>query len=944
MIASLLLAAAFLPPADSETELQKDDISFAENLARYQYFDLAGKVIGELEAEVGRDASSDLLGDLAFVEARIHKAESERALDPARRAEARSAAIERFSDFSKTGSSFAFHDRLLDALEDLADLHMKRADELSRKAAAGDAEAALDAADDYQAADEALERLQDEAMALAEQQESNGEDDKATRTTLRANLTLYLRGLNGINWARVSESPAFRLEEAIENLDDFLWEVDEFALLYPMATFEQGRAYATLAKYTSDPDESAEYLSDALDILSNGVLNEQNTEVYWESINDFAPAGQAGIAALFDRTWAYMAELEVEGGDLDAAQAWIDRMRSEHERLGVRFGPDGLRALTDWGIRLSELGQTDAATDILKFVAGPEGGRGTPEGEEANSQLASLVQTQGVSAIASVDVLVSVGAGLRSEQNYAEAGYAYLRAYGLISTDEERELYTQEALGGAASALRAQGRFLEAAMAYELQLEDLRARNGSDLIAVEKVAVNLIGAFEKQYKASGDDFDRQLRSDTQDRLNKIPGISLDVQFIRASELLSEAEQSKDPASFMQALVELEGVPETSPNYEYALVKQGEALEGAGRYDDALARFNQMIERAADPALAPTNAQGLSRREGALAQARYSAATLLLSDELQRADDALAMLQDFEEDVPGQETFHAPVKYQRVLAYAMAGRFDEAEDALDVLRNSKASSARIQGAALATYSTLKDAAEAVEVQTSSEAREFWSRAARALSVANEVSEYASFTNGLLATQHYLAAGEPAEAEATARAVEKAHQDRKPPTSSADALKIALATSLDEQGDYGRARPIWKDLEARNPNRMDVLVGAARSYGGWLAVDENGDVIEIPGSGDYGEANELWVQKIYGVVNQTSKHEPIWWETKLGGIYTDYRRMEQDSSHGTRARSVLTNVQLFTPQYDKTVQELLPEDKRFTPRYFTLFRYLDRKLPK
>lgn len=944
MIAPLLLAAALLPPADSETELLKDDISFAEDLARYGYFDQAATVIGDIQADLSRDAGSDVLGDLAYVQASVHQAESTRALDAERRAAAREAAIEGFSDFSKTGSNFAFHPKLLDALENLATLHRARADEAARRARAGEAEAALDAAEDYQAADEAMERLQDEAEAIAEQQRSNDKIDDADRTQARANFTLYLRGLNGIDWARVSDDPTFRLEEAIEDLDDFLWEVDEFALLYPMATFEQGRAYATLSKFTSDAEEAAEYMSDARDILSNGVLNEQNIEVYWDAIKEWGPSAQGHIASLFDRTWAFMAELEAEAGNLDAAQRWIDTMRSEHERLGVRYGSDGLRALLDWAQRLTELGQTDAATDILKFVAGPDGGRGTPEGQEADGLLANVVKDSGVGSITSVDVLVSVGAGFWNEGNYADAGYAYLRAYGLMSTDEQRELYAQDALGGAARALRQQGRNLEAAMAYELQLEDLRARTPDDLASIERVAENLIGAYERQLKATGDAFDKQQRTAAQDRLNEIPGISLDVQFIRAKEQLDEAvaDRATDPARYLAALAELEGVPETSPNYEFALVKQGDALARAGRPEEALARLQQVIDRAADPAFAPTNAQGLARREGALAQARYEAARLLLSDELARPEEALDVLANFEEDVPGQESFHAPVKHQRVLAYAMASRFDEAEDALAVLRESGASAPRVRGAAQATYGALRNAAEAARPERGPEARALWSRAARALGVANEVSGYSSFPNGMLAAQHHLDAGEPAEAERVAREVERTFEGKAVDEDTADALKIVLATALDEQSDFGRARPIWKDLLDRRDSRIDVLVGAARSYGGWLEADDDGNVTEIAGSGDFQEAHKLWIQ-VDRIARQTAEYEPLWWEGKLGGIYTKYRLGAQESDATADARALLDGLKIFFPNFDKDAQDRLPEEKRFTPRYFTLLRYLDRKLP-
>lgn len=945
MIGTLLLAAAIpLFQSAGETEKLKVEISFAEDLARYAYFDLAAGVLDALADDVGRDGDGDLAGELLFVKARAAKSESERALDLERRTDARQRAIDLYSDFSKDGSEFSFHPRLLDALEDLAQLHRGRADDYARRGRAGESELLLLAVDDYKAADEAYERFGDEAADIAEQLEGNDKADASLQMRERGAVSLYLRGLNGIDWSKVAEDPAFRLEEAISHLDDFLWEVDEGKLLYLLANFEQARAYATLADYTTDAEEAEESREYAREILQEGILNEQNLKGYWNEIGTgaYSASDVAAVASLFDKTWAYMAELEAGAGDLDAAQTWIDTMRDEHARLDVPYGSEGLRALISWSVTLTDLGRTQEATNILRFVASPDGGRGTPEGTEADIALKDLVASEGLGEIHSVDVLMSVGSGHAKEGEYGDAAFAYLRAAALISTPEEATNFTYDAYIGAGDALRQEKRQLEAGLAYDYALEYLLAEAPTDLVEIEKAAYKISGAYGAHYAETKDPADKDLRTAANERLQSIPGVELDVQWAKATEALAEI-KSDDPdkeQKFLAALAEFEAVPENSANYERAIVYGGRCLEGAGRYEDALAAWARMRARAEDSSLNPTAANARVKREAALALARYDAAALLLSDEVNRPDEALTLLENFEEDLPGQADLHSYAKYQRVIAHAHLGELLKAEDALDVLQSEVSKDDLVYRGAYEVATALQTAAEASE---GAERREAFSRAAQAMTVYNETRGYVSFDNGRSAGLWHLEADEPAEAEAVFRALLEVHESKGTDGRRIDSAKVGLATALDRQQDYARARPLWKELQARNPNDIEIKRGAALSFGGWMQADEAGNVSEIPGSGDYADAYTLWGE-LYAVARANYRYQELWWECKVGSIYTAYRLAPEQPDMARESRQILDQLKLSFPTYDRDVHERIDDPAaRFEPRFHILLRYLERKVP-
>lgn len=122
----------------------------------------------------------------------------------------------------------------------------------------------------------------------------------------------------------------------------------------------------------------------------------------------------------------------------------------------------------------------------------------------------------------------------------------------------------------------------------------------------------------------------------------------------------------------------------SPNYERAQVFVARCLEWAGDVEQALAAYETIERRFADKAHEPTNATARAKREIAVAQSRYYHATLLLSEAVKRPADALALLEGYEDAVPGQADYHSLARLRRLEAHAQLGDAPAAEEVLAAL--------------------------------------------------------------------------------------------------------------------------------------------------------------------------------------------------------------------------------------------------------------------
>jgi tetratricopeptide (TPR) repeat protein len=942
LLPASLAALAFLAlPVSAgdqdQADLLTDDLHFAEALAVNRFFDLANEVVANttrsIEAMSGDEV--ELAGDASLVKARIGIRLSEATANEADRLAAMSASIDELRDWSKPGSPFAYLDRMTDALENLASTLGERGKEYALRAADGDASAAASADSDFKEADGVYQELRKEALKRANQLEGEEKNDEAKAMLAKGALTYYLRGLNSVDWADVASDREFRLEQAIELIDEFQWEVDDTSLVFFSSTYEMARAYAKLGD-----------LGEAADLLEN--LLELGLPQFWEDkefneviVTQYSPGLQRIIGGLFDSVWGYLALLDADSGNLSAASARIDAMLAEHAEKKVPMRREGHEVLLAWAKKLSELGKSDEASKLALRVA--EEGRGTPAGGRAEVFLSSLI-TSGSVVIDAPDALMSAAVGFKAEKKYSDAAFYFERTACQVRTPEERETFAYDAWIGAGRALRNLSRHLEAGVAFEQALETATELYPDDSSKQELAAERMYQSYASRYAETQAPFDKALRDAASQRILDL-GLELDVQFAKALEAFHDLVPD-DTQGALAVLAEFEAVPKSSTNYERSMVYAARCLRAAGRTDDALDRFAQMEKRADDPALEPTKDGMRNKREIALAEARYFHAQVLLDDEVGRPEEALTLLEGFEGDAPTQDSFHPRVKWQRVVAHSKAGQPAEAEAALDVLKESPGvQPSFVSSAAFRVATTLKAESDRLkETGDVAGSSAHLHRAAQALEAYADADGYSSYRNLLTLGDWYLSAGQPTDAlRAYEKTLEVHGQNADVSASSLDTARIGKARALDAQLDFARSRPVWMDLLNRNARVISIRRGAARSLGGWLEVGADGRIVEIAGAGDYAMAHDLWASLFKGLKGGEAKYSRLYWESKLGSIDTWYRQRDADPERGQQARKVLDQLKLFTPSYDEdTIGEIDPE-LVYEPLYAPLFEYLDLHLP-
>ena len=406
-----------------------------------------------------------------------------------------------------------------------------------------------------------------------------------------------------------------------------------------------------------------------------------------------------------------------------------------------------------------------------------------------------------------------------------------------------------------------------------------------------------------------------------------------MQFTKALEAFRDLPPD-DTQLPLEVFEEFQAVPESSTNYERALVYAARCLVAAGQLEEAQQRFTQIQDRAADSSLEPTNDAQRNKREIALAEARYFHAQLLLGDAVNEPEKALETLANFESDAPGQESFHPRVKWQRVIAHAKANQVEAAENALEILRDSPGVQPTfISSAAYRVATALKAESDRLEEEGQDKnSNELLRRAAVALEVYAESDGYSSFRNLTTIGEWYLAAGENTDALRLFEKAEEVHGDNSDVSElSMDGAKIGQARSLDAGLDFARSRPIWMDLLNRNPNKFSIMRGAARSLGGWLQIQTT-----EASSRSAGPATTAW-PTTSGQISSRAPKAPAVTHSSTGsrssaasipGTGSGSRTQKKPARHGPCCPSCSSSSPTTTRTRLKSLSQNL-DTNRFTP---------------
>jgi hypothetical protein len=458
----LLVATGFAVGAagaqSAQTSLVKDDVRFAENLAKYGYYDLAGEVLSTIKT---RKLENDEEGTVSFAEARIYRRASENTADEALRLKLQTQAIDLLHDWAQSGTLYAYNEHRPEALSDLASLYQERGKLRARMAREDPtrAQALRELADkDFGQANATLEGMQKDAEKRAEQAAGmeNADLERALRNEAAA--AFYKIGLNSLDWAEVTKDPSYRLDKAYDALGEYQWALEEENLGQYGALHYQGVAQHRKAKLVSEDDARKRLYGEALEIQRE-VLGKARW--YWDNLLQGDPSVALLVAEVFDRAWAEQASLLADMGDMDKANAVIDTMIAEHEQARQPFPRAGFDALLDWAEVLRGVGEEARSGELIKLVA--DGAANLPQGERARRLLADIFKGGVFGTNSSPSVLLAAAQGLLAKGEFGEAAYVFEGAAAAATSPADRKAVTVDAWLGAGRSLKEQKRHLEIA-------------------------------------------------------------------------------------------------------------------------------------------------------------------------------------------------------------------------------------------------------------------------------------------------------------------------------------------------------------------------------------------------------------------------------------------------------------------------------------------------
>lgn len=798
-VASIAAVVSLAPAVAAEEGASgnlHDDISFARDLARYRYFDLAITWLDDLEKAGGLDAAAK--NDLALARATISRIASQFAANRDDRKKFFDEAIQRYREAIGSmqeldaergedvidGLCTALIDKGKFWVDELERLRAEEKPDADQKTARTNAEESFKEA--VKTLNTAYDLLQSAAGAdgLSEAQ--------VEKLNALSQFSIYKKGEAYYNWASTYDASEFSredyLKKSIEAMNDYIWEAGNESIWAFWASYYMGVAELEMARGSAAKSytEFVPHHEKALAMLTHTYAADGGVPLETIADQNLAENELAFVLEVVERAYLSTAQLyrnaanlleaaSEEPKDLDkiaqsygvtgdkewqvkspvarpalvnalrmGAVASIDDLGARFKKHNFGFGDWGFRAQLEQANAYVDLGSPGKAVATVKDIA--QNKKGTLVGLQAQAMLSQLLESS-AQGDQSAEVWWLAATGAVSEARYLDAIGLFQLCVSAVKTPEERQQFEPQSWQYVGNCYLQLARRLEAALAFEAALKAAREAGPEDL--VPELAIDAYNAWSSRFTETKHPFDQGNR----DRVRKIVtdlGASPDIQYFVARETFTNAQAEKDAEKkkqlFKQAAEEFKKVTDTSIYHERAMVYTARCLDDGGDPDGSLAAFEQFTKHVADPKNdVGTGNKKAKNREVALAEATYYRAGVLLQEKKDFAA-TLKTLEGYEKAFPNQQPFYPLVQNFRVQALIGTGKRAEAEQIvlaqLKDAPNHAATTASLNQLATA----FSDAARAArDAKNDADLEAAIAKSAEYLGKHNERTGYASFAN-------------------------------------------------------------------------------------------------------------------------------------------------------------------------------------------------------
>jgi len=909
-----------------------DEISFARNLARYRMFDLATEHIQRLE--ITEIPQADRLACL-YARAFIEKVGGDHDSTTDGRLSLLKAAIGHYGEFlSKIGPD---HKNANDARGEAAACQRKLGRLLAMLAGEGVDPAANRAAAEtafrdaikqlnalFNARKKAWEAMPDEdpGDSNADRSERSPKDE----AKLDAYDAIYELSATYYEWSQLyPENDLNRqdyLKKCLEQATEFLWDFSDTFRAYEV-NYYAGLANLGLGQLDAGM-ANLEYIIDDSK-TGNGApkVIDNNPDLPREYV--------AEVTAIVEKTYLELARTfnrQSKYGDTDKLMTRLEEYYKKYSARGAKRAALGEMFLLEVGLARFRSGNPNGMK-LLEEVA--QRNPGNDVGQRAGELIAEAVRaSSGAGGAVSLppSTWITTATAARNQNKLLDAIDGFHNALGnltQIGDENERSRIASECWYDIGNCYRTIGRNVEAALAFQEGLAVASRRKESDEELVQRIGISWYNTLVSRFKETKNAGDRKSKDDALRKLASDYNVK-NTQYLVAKDEFEQArlvaadKREERAKAFAECAAKLAQIKADDSNYDRAriLLARCEGEQGEldrKRYEAALRTLDAFDAHAREHEPPPDKARLVAREVSRTESVYYRSEYLLALGQHEKLLDAL---KSFEKDFAGQKAFFPEVNYRRLMALLALDRLADAEALFtEVSRQIEAGTIGPWRDSAAFWLSRAYLAAADKETDAAKQRALRSRGAELMVTYCRMSAYNSYNNLNSAAEAYARVEEWAKAEETYRKlIEVFGKDAQYRESIDQRAKRSYAEALVQQKKFKEAEPLYGQLELLFPKDPGLLRDAARCYGGWVEIVDR-KAVEVPGSGNYRRAIELWdTLTERGFKKETQYETQGWYEAKYHTIFCRYRQKESDPSYLPQAQKLMDNFMVNVWDFKKS----------------------------
>ncbi len=933
-LAALALAVLATGARAQSWETQ-DEIAFAKDMARYRLFDLATEYIQKLEKG---DLSQDERLACLYARAFIEKVGGEYDTTADGRVALLKAAITHYNEFlGKIGPD---HKNASDARGEAAACQ-RRLGALFGELAAKGVDAAASKTSAEAAFRDAIKQLNglfnDRKRRLdAMPEDEDDPDDPDARgpkeiAKIDAYDVVYELAATFYEWAQLyPDNDVNRqdyLKKCLEQATAYLWEING-TLRALEVTLYNGLANIEL----NNVDDGIANLEYIIDDSENGG----GAPLAIDRNPDLPPEYVAEVTKMVERTYFELAKVFVK----QSKNAEIEKLAARLEGYYKKYSARGAKRANFGELFLLELGMArfragnSSSMSLLEEVA--KRNANNEVGQRAGELIAEAVRKDtgsGGGLKLPPSTWITTGDAARRQNKLLDAIESYHNAIGVvdqIADAKERTRVAVECWKDIGNCYRTLNRTVEAAMCFQEGLAVLGSKHDAlDDEAVQEIGISWYTTLVTRFKETKDAQDRKAKDDALRRLASDYNVKNTLYLVTKDEFeqarqIDDAKKEEKAKAFSDCAAKVGSIKQDDANYDRAqiLLARCEGEQGAvdaKKYEAAL-RTLDGFDKYAREHEPPAEKARIVNREVSRTESTYYRSEYLLA--LAHHEKMLDVLKSFEKDYPNQKSFYPEVNYRRLMALLALNKLAEAEALFNDVTKQISSGAIAEWRPSAGFYLAKAYLGAGDKETDvTKQKVLLAKGAELMVTYCRATAYNSFNNLISAADTYARIADLAKAEEIYRkAIDVFGKDAQYKETIDLRVKRALAEVVVKQRKFVDAAPLYKELEIHYAKDPALLRAAALCYGGWVDVVDK-KAVEVPGSGDYKHAIELW-DKIatQGFKPEDEKTAP-WCEAKFHTIFCRYRAKEVDPSYFSQAQTLMKNFDSIVIEFFKGEPDFL-----------------------